>query len=97
MIGVHDNSMPIEEIKKDAAKNELTYPIVADQPDGRIISSYKEHGISGFPSYVLIGPDGNVIDDDSTTPGPSLRSFMTEIVRERLLGTKKSTSLDSAK
>ncbi|HEX5471922.1 MAG TPA: redoxin domain-containing protein [Lacipirellulaceae bacterium] len=92
VIGVHDNSMPIEDIKKDAAKNELTYPIVVDQPDGRIIASYKAHGISGYPSYVLIGPDRNVIRDDSTIPGPTLRSFKIEIVREILMSHTKPTN-----
>ncbi len=90
LIGVHDNSMPVDEIKKDAAKNELTYPIVVDHPDGRIIAAYKDHGISGYPSYVLIDPDGNVIADDSTIPGPTLRSFMAEIVRQLILGDKAS-------
>jgi thiol-disulfide isomerase/thioredoxin len=84
VIGVHDNSMPLDAIKQDAAKQQLTYPIVVDRPDGRIMSSYKAHGISGFPSYVLIGPDGNVLRDDSTVAGPGLRVFKVEIIRELL-------------
>jgi thiol-disulfide isomerase/thioredoxin len=84
VIGVHDNSMPLDAIKQDAAKQQLTYPIVVDRPDGRIIASYKAHGISGYPSYVLIGPDGNVVRDDSTVAGPGLHSFKVEIIRELL-------------
>ncbi len=85
VIGVHDNSMPVEAIKQDAAKEKLTYPIVVDHPDGRILASYKSHGISGYPSYVLIGPDGKVVHDDDTVAGPTLRSFKIEIIRQLLM------------
>jgi thiol-disulfide isomerase/thioredoxin len=81
VIGVHDNSMPVEAIKEDVAKMKLKYPIVVDQSDGRILASYSGHGVSGYPSYVLIGPDG-LVARDSDTPGPQLRSFKIELVRE---------------
>jgi thiol-disulfide isomerase/thioredoxin/protocatechuate 3,4-dioxygenase beta subunit len=85
VIGVHDNSMPLSAIKEDVARQKLTYPIVVDQADGRILAAYRAHGITGYPSYVLIGPDGLVIKDDVTMPGPSLRSFSIEIIRRLLL------------
>ena len=85
VIGVHDNSMPLEAIQADVAKEKLTFPIVIDHADGRIIKQYGEHGLSGFPTYVLLGPDGRVIFDDMTIAGPSLRAFKIEIIRERLL------------
>jgi thiol-disulfide isomerase/thioredoxin/protocatechuate 3,4-dioxygenase beta subunit len=86
VVGVHDNSMPIDDIKKDAAKEGLAYPIVVDHPDGRILARYKEHGISGYPSYLLIGPDGTVVCDDDTVPGPSLRIFKIELIRSLVMG-----------
>jgi peroxiredoxin len=82
VIGVHDNSMPIDDVKKDAAENELTYPIVADQADGRIYASYNVHS---YPTYILIGPDGNIVRDDRTRTGPSLRSFTVETIRQMLM------------
>ena len=85
VIGVHDNSMPLDAIKEDAAKNGLSYPIVVDQPDGRILASYKERGFSGFPSFILIGPDGKVIKDDQSVAGPRLFDFKTEIIRQQLM------------
>ncbi len=85
VIGVHDNSMPLDAIKEDAAKNGMTWPIVVDQPDGRISASYKGRGFSGFPSYILIGPDGKVIKDDQTVASPSLFEFKTEVVRQLLM------------
>jgi thiol-disulfide isomerase/thioredoxin len=85
VIGVHDNSTPLEAIEKDVIKNKLLYPIVVDHPDGRIMSVYNAHGISGFPSYVLIDPQGRVIKEDRTIASPTLRSFKFEIIRQLLL------------
>jgi thiol-disulfide isomerase/thioredoxin len=91
VIGIHDNSMPLEAVEADVSKEKLSYPIVVDHPDGRILAAYRKHGISGFPSYVLIGPDGTVLKDDETVACPTLRSFKIEIVRE-LLMTRVGTS-----
>ncbi len=88
VIGIHDNSSPLDEIKNDVAKQGLTYPIVVDQPDNRILSSYQDHGISGYPSYVLIGPNGKVMQDDETVAAPNLRNFKLEIVREILMSDR---------
>lgn len=85
VIGVHDNSMPLEDIKKDAAKNGLTYPIVVDHPDGRLLAAYSGHGFYGYPSYILIGPDGRIVKDDETIASPSLREFKIELIREHLM------------
>jgi hypothetical protein len=82
--------MPLSAIKQDVEKQQLTYPIVVDHSDGRIIREYKQHGIEGYPSYVLIGPDGHVLKDDSTIPGPALRSFKIEIVRQLLMNRGKN-------
>lgn len=92
IIGIHDNSMPLAAIEADVAKERLKYPIVVDHPDGRILASYEAHGVSGYPSYMLIGPDGIVLIDDETVPGPTLRSFKLEIVRELLLSERSATS-----
>ncbi len=88
IIGVHDNSMPLEAVKEDAAKHGMSWPIVVDHPDGRILRDYEEHGLSGYPSYMLIGPDGKVVRDDDTIPGPQLRSFKLEILRQLLMAGK---------
>jgi hypothetical protein len=67
------------------SSNGLSYPTVVDQPDGRILASYKGRGFQGFPSFILIGPDGRVIKDDQTVAGPDLFSFKTEIIRQQLM------------
>ena len=90
VIGVHDNSTPLEAIREDVSKNELSYPIVVDNPDGRIFATYKEHGMAdAYPTYALIGPDGKLLLDDATVAGPTLSTFKTEIIRH-LLMTRQS-------
>lgn len=85
VIGVHDNSMPLEAIEKSVVDHSMTWPIVVDHPDGRLYEAYREHGLSGYPSYVLIGPDGVVIEDDEMPGVPGMRTFMIEKVRRLLL------------
>jgi thiol-disulfide isomerase/thioredoxin len=64
----------------------LSYPIVADNPDGRIFAAYREHGMAdAYPTYALIGPDGNVLLDDATVAGPRLSTFKLEIIRKLLM------------
>ncbi|HEV3418497.1 MAG TPA: redoxin family protein [Pirellulales bacterium] len=89
VIGIHDNSMPLAAIKEDAAKNGMSYPIVVDRPDGRILASYEGRGFLGFPSFILIGPDGKVIKDDETVASPGLSSFKTEIIRQFIMTHQK--------
>ena len=86
VIGIHDNSMPLDAIKEDVAKNGLSYPIVVDHPDGRLYASYREHGMAPYyPSYVLIGPDGKILLDDRTSAGPMLSIFKIEIIRQLVM------------
>ena len=86
VIGVHNNSALPEAVRDHAAKIGLTFPIVVDHPDGRIVSRYMEHGaLSGYPSYVLIGPDGTVLLDNKTIGKPRLYTYKLEILRDYLL------------
>jgi thiol-disulfide isomerase/thioredoxin len=86
IVAVHDNSALPEAVRDHAEQEHLNFPIIVDESDGRTIRRYEEHGLNGYPSYMLLGPDGTVIDDDDTSPSPSLRSYKIELIRERLLG-----------
>lgn len=88
VIGVHNNSETAEAVRDHVEKEGLTFPIVVDHPDGRTVAKYEAHGISGYPSYILIGPDGNVLLDDETVPHPALRTYKLEIVRNYLIGNE---------
>ena len=71
VIGVHTNNDPPEKVRKHVEEIGLPFPIAVDHPDGRTVSKFQSHKlVGGFPSYVLIDPDGNVLLDDRTIPTP---------------------------
>jgi hypothetical protein len=41
--------------------------------------------IRGYPSYLLLDPEGRIIASDDTIPGPSLRVHKLERIRQLLL------------
>jgi thiol-disulfide isomerase/thioredoxin len=84
VIGVHDNSMPLDAIRSDADKEKLAFPIVVDHADGRLIRRYH---VSSLPTYVLIEPNGNVVRDSSVA-APSLRGYKVEVLREFVAGAQ---------
>jgi thiol-disulfide isomerase/thioredoxin len=87
IIGVHDNSTPIDAIKQDVAAQKLPYPIVVDHQDGRILSAYKPLGVTGYPTYFLIAPNGSIVGDPTGT-NRGLRIYMLEILRQQLMARK---------
>jgi thiol-disulfide isomerase/thioredoxin len=93
LIGVHNNSSPPEAVREHVAKIGLPFPVMVDHADGRTVAAYESHGIaSAFPAYVLLGPDGKVLLDDSTIPHPTLRSYKLEIIRKYLLAAQDATN-----
>jgi thiol-disulfide isomerase/thioredoxin len=93
VVGVHDNSVPPDAIGKHVASQKLLFPIAIDTADGRTLTAYKRCGVIGFPSYLLLGPDGTILHCDSSLPGPSLRSFKLEIIRAHLMGDASHAKL----
>jgi len=85
VIGVHDNSSKPEAVREHCRQQGLKFPIVVDHADGRILNSYRELGVNSFPSYILIGPDGKILENDKATDGPSLRMFKLEVIRQYIL------------
>jgi thiol-disulfide isomerase/thioredoxin len=85
VIGVHDNSTATDLVREHAKQQGLTFPIVVDQPDGRIFSAYRKFGTAdGIPDYVLIGPDGKVLQTKT------MRYDRFEYVRNYLFGNGQS-------
>ena len=85
VIGVHDNSSSPDAVREHCRQQGLDFPIVVDHADGRIVNVYKKLGLQSFPTYVLVGPDGNVLLNDRTSDGPPLRTFKLEVVRSYVL------------
>lgn len=91
VIAVHDNSSPHELIREHATTKGMEMPIVVDHPDGRMLKAFEAQGlVRGYPRYVLLGPDGRLLASDDTIPGPLLRVYKVEIVRQHLLQSRLS-------
>jgi len=57
--------------------------------DGRTLADFERQcGVIGYPSYLLLGPDGKILNADPILPGPMLRSFKLEIIRANLMGDR---------
>jgi thiol-disulfide isomerase/thioredoxin len=89
VIGVHDNSVEASLIRKDVETEKNPIPIAADHADGRTLAAYnRQCGVIGYPSYLLLGPDGKILNADPILPGPTLRSFKLEIIRAHLMSDR---------
>jgi beta-lactamase regulating signal transducer with metallopeptidase domain/thiol-disulfide isomerase/thioredoxin/protocatechuate 3,4-dioxygenase beta subunit len=60
VIGIHHNSVPLDAVKAFAEERQLTFPIGLDNQAGHTSGRYN---VTGWPTQVLIGPDGRVIAD----------------------------------
>ena len=69
-------------VEKDFAKAE----IVVDNADGTITEQYQLLGVGGYPSYILLDPEGKIIHNDNVSPPPSLRRYKLERIYEALRG-----------
>lgn len=97
VIAVHDNSSPHELIREHATTKEMEMPIVVDHTDGRMLRAFEAQGlVRGYPSYLLLGPDGRLLAADDTIPGPLLRVYKVEIVRQHLLQSRLSTVAETS-
>lgn len=99
VIGVHNNSASPEAVREHCEHLGLKFPIVVDQPDGRIWEAYGNLGVRGAPSYLLIGPDGTIVENDhgAGKEDLSLRLFKLELIRQHVLGLKSGGQAGSEK
>jgi len=87
VIGVHDNSVEVPLIQKYVESQKMPIPVAADRADGRTLAAYyRQCGVEGYPSYLLVAPDGKLLNADPILPGPMLRSFKLEIIRAHVMG-----------
>jgi protocatechuate 3,4-dioxygenase beta subunit/thiol-disulfide isomerase/thioredoxin len=86
VIGVHDNSVPPPAVREFVRKEKMRTPIAIDRADGRTLAAYAKCGITGYPGFILVGPDGRIVCSDGAIPGPSLRKFKLELVRAYVMG-----------
>ena len=86
VIGVHDNSVDADSVRQHAKEQGLTFPIVVDRRDGTTVDAYGKIGaVVGFPNYVLIGPDGKIVEDNR------MSFYKFEYIRKHLFANADST------
>ena len=80
VVSVHTNSQSPADVKQFADKHGMNYPIVVDNPEGEIVKQYSHLGLTGYPTYLLLGPDGRILRNDDVTYGASLRAYKLELI-----------------
>jgi RNA polymerase sigma factor (sigma-70 family) len=73
VIGVHHNSVPVDKVREFVRAKGLTFPVGLDDPNGATCGGYD---VSAFPSQVLIGRDGRVVQG-----GHGGRDFLAAVRR----------------
>ena len=84
VVSVHNNSASADRVKAFVEKNDMEYAVVVDDHAGSILKQYRLLGVSGFPSYILLDPDGNIAHNDRVSLGRSLRLEKLEIIHQAL-------------
>ncbi len=84
VVAIHGNTVPPALVAEHAKEQKLTFPIAIDLPDNRLVQTYTKLGLfgGGYPSHVLLSPEGKILDYDAAETGPAdLRRFKLEIIR----------------
>ncbi|MEM7477707.1 MAG: redoxin family protein [Planctomycetota bacterium] len=80
VVSVNVTGQNVDDVRTFARDHGMNYPIVVDGADEAILNAYKKLGVSGFPSYILLGPDGRILHNDQLTFGTSLRLSKLELI-----------------
>lgn len=70
-----------DEVSRYALERGMKYPIVVDDAAETIASQFKPLGLSGFPHYMLLDPDGRIVFNDKLSEG-SLRMSKLELIHK---------------
>lgn len=85
LVGVHIRRERMEEAAEYIASAGIPFPVVYDGDEERLLKAGQPLGVEGFPSYVLLDPEGRVVLAPRVGWGPSLRMNKLEIIRALLL------------
>ena len=92
VVGIHGNTVPPAFVAEHAKEQKLTFPIAIDLPDNHLVQTYTKLGLfgSGYPSHVLLSPEGKILDYDAAETGPAdLGRFKLEMIRA-ILGKERA-------
>lgn len=87
IIGMHTNSQKPQAVAAYLGEKGIEYPVVVDDARGAIVESYAALGLTSFPSYILIDPNGKIVRNSSVHDGSgmSLHSDKIQLIREAIL------------
>ena len=86
VVSFHIKSQTPDNVKKFADANKMNYPIVVDNSNGDIEAAYRKLGLSGFPHYILLDPEGKVLINDCfwNSKQTSLREHKLELIHQAM-------------
>lgn len=77
VVSVHTQGQSPDNVRQFAEQKGMNYPIVVDNLE-ETEEAYKKLGVDSYPTYILLGRNGEIIYHDLVNTGPSLRSFKIE-------------------
>lgn len=90
LIGVHIRRESIDEAAEYIEAESIPFPVLYCDAEGQFEDAAAKLGVQGYPSYVLIDPQGRVANAPRVGFGPSLRNNKLEVIRALLLTGAKS-------
>ncbi|PQO37932.1 redoxin family protein [Blastopirellula marina] len=90
VVSMHISGQPVEAVREYAQKHEMDYPIFVDGAAGTVTQAFRDLGVVGFPTYILLDPDGKIIHNDMVAVDYSLRMEKLELIHEAIHSGRKS-------
>ena len=89
IVGVHSKTASAESVRQYIQQNGVKYPTIIDTPEETISRRFRELGVTGFPSYILLDREGKILHNDNLTMSPSLRDFKVEVIYSALRSARE--------
>jgi thiol-disulfide isomerase/thioredoxin len=93
IVGVHPNSSPVDEVVEFVKQRRIPFAMVVDDRAGSIVKQYAPLGLSSYPEFILIDPNGRIVHNDAVCTGVaesdemryrSLRDNKLDLIREAI-------------
>lgn len=89
IVGVHASADSTENVLQYIQQNGVKYPTVVDTHEESISRRFRELGVTGFPSYILLDREGKITHNDHLSLSPSLRGFKVEVIYSALRSARE--------
>ena len=89
IVGVHASPASAENVRQYIQQNGVKYPTIVDTHEETISRRFRELGVTGFPSYILLDREGKILHNDHLSLSPSLRVFKVEVIYSALRSSRE--------